>query len=533
MKDPLLARDIRDLAKEPELAARGADLNSLAEALADPKETGVYGDRKQAEAWSEVDLFAAFPPETTVVATTAFPGWERISKLVYYLQAVLAFLPIAITWLGLKQATTAYGETLAQGDTEAARRPFLELWQLGFGGRLAEPWKFDNVAMMTLGSIGVLITVSLLERHAHRRMTAHAERRARVLRSRLLSVLTRASLHLGQVRLSAPARFQAELSKSANELSQLSETVRRMQFEVVRALEKTLEVSRETAEALSTGATDVRGSLNDMERQVKALTEAGESLTQAVERTGYAIDAVGEKTDEAVGRVGERLDKVLVDTTAELARATSEVQTAVDRVRAHLERVVTDTTQDVRAALSEVTAATGDAVRETTRHLDARVTALADTTAGIKTAVDAVGDVVHRIGAQMDDQLQAQSGLLAAVVEQSGGEVRAALGEWADRAGAHARRLEVVSDTAGRTIHLLEGTREVLERLPQELSKTLQEVPAAVHQGIGDDLTRLGAAVGRLNASIDELQAVLRAEARAARPEEPALDGTTITNGAV
>ena len=503
MKDPLLALEIRKLANEPEFAARATELNRLADAFADPKEAGLYVTRKEAEAWSEVDLFAAFPPDGTIESTASSSGWQRISRLVYYIQAVLVFLPIAITWLGLKQATTAYGEALAQGDTDAARRPFLELWQLGFDGRLDQPWTFDNVAMMTLGSIGVLITVTLLERYAHRRATVRAERRASVLRSRLLSALTRASLNLGQIRLASPARFQAELSKSATELARFGDTLHLRQSQVMRALEKALEASRETAEALTGGARDVRGSLQEMARQAKALTAAGDSLTQAVERTGYAIDAVGEKTDEAVGRVGERLDKVLVNTTA-----------------------------DMRAAFGEVASTTGDAVRDTAQHLDARMAALANTTAEITTAVDALGDAVHRLGARIDEQLQATSGLLAAAVEQSSGEVRAALGDWADTAGSHAARFEVASDAAGRVVHVLEGTREVLERLPQELSKTLQDVPAAVRQGIGDDLARLGAAVGELNTTINKLHVVLGAEARAARHEEPATNGMAITDGA-
>ncbi|MEV5409581.1 hypothetical protein AB0K60_12190 [Thermopolyspora sp. NPDC052614] len=263
MKDPLLARDIRNLAKEPEFAARAAELTTLADALPLLDKAGAWSVTLQADAWSQVDLFAVFPPEATIGPTKPSPGWQRISRFVYYIQAVLVFLPIAITWFGLKQATTAYGQTLAQGDTDAARRPFLELWQMGFDGRLADLWQFDNVAMMTLGCIGVLIVVTLLERYAHRRVEARAEAQAHALRSRLLSLLTRASLVFGQVRLSSPARFRAELSKSVSDLNRLVDTIHRLQSEVVKALEKTLEASRETAGALTGGVTGVRGSLKD------------------------------------------------------------------------------------------------------------------------------------------------------------------------------------------------------------------------------------------------------------------------------
>jgi methyl-accepting chemotaxis protein len=503
VKDPLLARDIRKLAKEPEFAARAAELNMLADALPLPNDAGGWSVPEEADAWSHVDLFSAFPPEATIEPTTPSPGWQRVSRFVYYIQAVLVFLPIAITWLGLKQATTAYGQTLAQGDTEAARRPFLELWQLGFDGRLADLWKFDNVAMMTLGSIGVLITVTLLERYAHRRAESRAEARTRVLRSRLLSVLTRASAALGNVKLSSPARFQAELSRSVGDLNRLVDTIHRLQSQVVAALQKTLEASRETAEALVGGATDVRASLEDMERQLTAMTASTASLTQAVERTKYAIDAVGEKTDEAVGRVGESLGRVLVNTTA-----------------------------DLQAAFGEVTTTTGDAVRDTARHLDARVAELAGITAEIRSAVDILGDAVQHIGIRIDDGLKTTSSALVSAVEQSGGEVRAALGDWADTAGAHATRIEMVSDTAGRTVRILEETREILDRLPQELSKTLQDVPVAVRRGIGDDLARLGGAVEQLNTTINELHIVLRSQASASRPEARVTDDAAITNGA-
>ncbi|MEV5409582.1 hypothetical protein AB0K60_12195 [Thermopolyspora sp. NPDC052614] len=298
-----------------------------------------------------------------------------------------------------------------------------------------------------------------------------------------------------------------------------------------------------------------------MEQQLTAMTTSTESLIQAVERTQYAIDSVGEKTDEAVGRVGDQLEKVIVDTTQEvratlgeittttgdavrdtakhlkaqvvdLVRTASEVQTTIDFVRAQMEQVVVETTRDVRAALEVVTTTTGQAVRDSAQRLDARVAELADTTSEIRTAVGAVGDAVNRLGGRIDDGLTETRAVLAAAVEQSGGDVRVALGDWADTVDAHASRIEMVSDTSGRTVRVLEETREVLDRLPQELSKTLQDVPVAVRQGIGDDLARVGGAVDRLNTTIKELHVVLRSQVRASRPEEPVTDDAAITNGA-
>ncbi|GLV50068.1 hypothetical protein TBS_06430 [Thermobispora bispora] len=143
MTDQELAAELRELAAHPALAARAAQLREVADAVLSPE---------LAERWCEVDLFAAFPPEETV--RPDHPGsarwWHALLTAAGLVQPVLVFLPISITWLGLKNATTAYGELLATAGAEAARRPFLELWQQGFDGRLPAWQRFDSVGLAAL-----------------------------------------------------------------------------------------------------------------------------------------------------------------------------------------------------------------------------------------------------------------------------------------------------------------------------------------------------------------------------------------------
>ncbi len=187
--------------------------------------------------------FAAFPPREWV-SRLAVPkvSWRGHSllKLLDLVQPVLVFVPIAVTWYGLKEATSAYGETLAAGGIEAARRPFLEMWQQGFDGKLPAWLQFDGVAFMTLSAIVLLVAVTLGERLLRRSIEQQAEEQVDALRARLLAALTRATLVLAQVRLSSPVRFQAELTKSAAEMHKLGETTMTVYTKVVEALDLAL-----------------------------------------------------------------------------------------------------------------------------------------------------------------------------------------------------------------------------------------------------------------------------------------------------
>ncbi|WP_327045348.1 hypothetical protein OG320_27130 [Microbispora sp. NBC_01189] len=516
-----LAAELRVLSKHPGLKPRAEQLRELAQAVVTPA---------QAERWCEVDLFAAFPAGETVrpVADSSF--WHSAFRIIDVVQPVLVFLPIVTTWFGLKTATTAYGETLAAAGVEAARRPFLEMWQQGFDGRLPGWLRFDSVAFMTLGVIGLLIVVTLVERLLRRMIEQRAEEDAAVLRSRLLAALTRATLVLAQVRLASPARFQAELTKSAAEMHRVGETIGKIHTQVLDALATALEATSQTTDALTAGVAEVRDSMAILDKHMTAVTSAAETLLQSVDRTAYAIDSVGEKTDAAVDRVGDRLGTVILDSTTGVRKSIDELATvtgqAVHDMTASTGQVVRDlassTGQTVREladstgrVVLDLADSTGQTVRETAASLDGRVGELVSATAGIGSAIgSAVGRVetaATESGDRISHALTSGSGTLAAVLGGAGADVREALDDWAGTASAHAARIEMVSDTAGRTVLLLEETRDALDRLPTELARALQEVPAAVRKVTAPELAALQASVARLDDAVRQAAAAVTA----------------------
>ncbi|MEV4530878.1 hypothetical protein, partial [Streptosporangium sp. NPDC049304] len=342
MRKHELATELRELAADPRLVARRTELTDLAHAITDSDE---------AERWCEIDLFAAFSPEDSIVPSRE-PAETKRKKTSRWLKILLSssliFVPIFITWLGLKQATEAYGEVLQAKGSEAAQQPFLEMWQQGFDGRLNGFFKFDNVALYTLFAIGLLISWTLYEninRNKEERRDSTTERDLALLRARLRRALTRASLLLGQVRLSSPARFGAELTKTVAEITLVGETVRKAQTELVDALSQTSQAAQQTTELLAGSASDVRETMATLRAHLESVNIAYDDVSAAVEHASASIEAVGSSTGQAVAGVGDQLAATITQTTLDMRRAFVE----------ELER----SAKSVQNTIGELTAATG------------------------------------------------------------------------------------------------------------------------------------------------------------------------------
>ncbi|WP_329084829.1 MULTISPECIES: hypothetical protein [unclassified Streptosporangium] len=287
MTDSELAGELRELADHPHLAARRDQLNDLANAITDPGRAG---------RWCEVDLFAAFAPDDSIlvddepVDTTSSPRRPRWRRgLGAAVGPALVFVPILITWLGLMMATGAYGDVLDDGGVDAARRPFLEMWQQGFDGRLPRLFEFGNIALCTLAAIFCLICWTVYENIARNSREDASERALRALRVRLRGALTEASLVLGQVRLSSPERFGAELSRTAADIGFVGTTARKVHTELVEALTLTLEATRKTTDALAGSAIDVRDAVELLSGHLAAINNTCDDLAAVVARASTVI----------------------------------------------------------------------------------------------------------------------------------------------------------------------------------------------------------------------------------------------------
>ncbi|CAM5483433.1 hypothetical protein SALBM135S_06096 [Streptomyces alboniger] len=132
----------------PELAPRSAELHVLHEDL---------GSMSQLDQWAEVDLVQAYVRPESVTSLPEQTSGKR-DRLLEAALGVLVFVPLLITWYGLREAVRAYGK-LAEEEPKQATRPFLQLRQSGFGGHLSSLGRFENVALMAVLLIALLVAL--------------------------------------------------------------------------------------------------------------------------------------------------------------------------------------------------------------------------------------------------------------------------------------------------------------------------------------------------------------------------------------
>ncbi|MFJ4340207.1 hypothetical protein [Streptomyces sp. NPDC088915] len=286
-----IAKEIENLSLEAELASRAEELRDLSGAL-----RSASTDPRPLEPWTEIDLLDAYArPESLAIGSPAreHPAWGWLETLL----GGLVFVPLALTWLGLTRASSAY-EALTGTDPKAATRPFLQLWQSGFEGRLTGFFTFGHVAGFATGAILVLLVLALVHgwrRTETARREKDGERRAEDLLRRMVPVLTRAQLCLNAHRLSSPVRFAEELTKSAATLNRLGTRAAKTQQELALA------------------ATLVGESLDKAQQRLAGVDTAVRPLETAAGRIEDAVRGSGKEIEAAVSGNGVMVRKALED----------------------------------------------------------------------------------------------------------------------------------------------------------------------------------------------------------------------------
>lgn len=371
-----LARELTDLADRPPLAARRDELRALADDLRS-------GD--DLDQWAEVDLLRAYARPDCLAPVTPPPRRHGVlRRLVAFLRtrptrgqgwavtlralraqlrggsprhdaleallSVLVFVPLLVTWLGLREATHAYGR-LAAEDPRQATRPFLQLWQTGFGGRLAPIGRFDNVAGMAILLIGTLVLVAIWHARARGREERErdlAQAEQEVVLSELAAVLTRVQLALVPHRQASPQQFTGVLAKAARRLESVGDKARDSQQALTQA-----------ADAVTRAAGDLRDSARRLVDGITPLRDAADRIETAV-RTGQAETAkAGTDSAQAVRGVSDRVERAatvvekalrdlttvqreLVTTSQTVVQATDQASRAMRDSSAHTDQAVAD-----------------------------------------------------------------------------------------------------------------------------------------------------------------------------------------------
>ncbi|MEV0203875.1 hypothetical protein AB0H97_01600 [Streptomyces sp. NPDC050788] len=375
----VLGTQLRELLDQhPErLAARRPELRTLAADLD-------AGNRLQT--WAELDLVETFVrPESLASvpsgAPSGTPWWRRAPRdgVLEAVLGVLVFIPLLVTWFGLREAVRAYGE-LSRDNPKQATRPFLQLWQTGFGGHLAAVGRFENVAMMAVVLITLLVLLSVW--HAHTRTRAERAEEDRQagdeqLLGSLASLLSRVQLSIAPHRAASPDQFSRELTRAAQQLQSL------------------LQKANGSHKRLSDGADAVAKATDALQQAAGALTAEVPRLATAATRVEAAVTAGTSATDQ-VRQDSKESARLIAD---QLKSASGEVQSAFSSLVAEQKELASKSGAAAHAAEQAalaVAAGAGrtndvvDGMREATERWDAAAAHWQDAAARLDQAVRAL-----------------------------------------------------------------------------------------------------------------------------------------------
>lgn len=105
--------------------------------------------------WSEFEPLE-YLPHGNVLEGARSIKWGRIVGIT---RNILVFAPVALTWKGVEQATTAFSDFVTKNSASTVN--FLEFWQNGYGV-LPEAWTISSVARMDYVIVGIVIVLSFL-----------------------------------------------------------------------------------------------------------------------------------------------------------------------------------------------------------------------------------------------------------------------------------------------------------------------------------------------------------------------------------
>lgn len=194
---------------DPELAARlreygenyGLEEDPYLEGLSNAIEEG-----KNLSVWASNDVMNLMP----------HPDVESVEGPIYsamvLVRNVLVFVPVALTWLAVGKATTAFSAYTAESSATSIVN-FLQFWQNGYG-LLSKTWTLSHIAQLDFYVIGTVIVLTFITPFMNRSAVSKASRFEQdALRERLSLVIEVESFLFDKRRLT-PLTIDSALSQS-------------------------------------------------------------------------------------------------------------------------------------------------------------------------------------------------------------------------------------------------------------------------------------------------------------------------------
>ena len=185
------------------------------------------------DAWASLDSLEILPS----VEYKAGDKQLRLTNLIAIARNILVFVPVALTWIAVSKATTAFELYTAANPNAVVN--FLEFWQNGYG-ILSKDWTIGHIALLDGAIIGLVIAlsvaVSVLElRHKRSMRTTVA-----VLDKERLTLALKIFKYLHSHKTSTPAVVNAGIAGSVRNLLATSKEMAKASKELTKNLKKSV-----------------------------------------------------------------------------------------------------------------------------------------------------------------------------------------------------------------------------------------------------------------------------------------------------
>ena len=435
---PTTTRELAD-----EIDGLAASLTSV-----DPRATerlrdlaGSLGTEEGRLRWADVDLRQAFHSEYLAhfYAVRREGGFAPKSvEIADNIRNSLVLAPVFLTWLGLWEATKAYGNYLDANPNEAGKS-FLYLWQKGFGGEGS--WIATSFSTLALADAMIILFIFALTVYSHGRRERQEEKIARTaqkFQADIDNVLAEATVALAPDRAGRPAMLARSVERLAERFEHNSqELLARLRVEHDRLEAISDRREREFADfgvfasGMRAGAeethrllielrqvsTGLHQALDDMTAEVGVAGDQQKSLLTAVTSLERLV-ATGIQSDHGVTRKIAEAAQVLTE-AAERSLAGAEAAAQAGRVASEAVRGIAEISSSLVtghnrvehaiAAESEANARLADALRSGMTGVTASSRSLGD----IQTTLQQMRDEFHHIAQLNQDHAATLSRMLS------------------------------------------------------------------------------------------------------------------------
>ena len=183
------------------------------------------------DAWASLDSLEILP----AVEYKAGDKQLRLTNLIAIARNILVFVPVALTWVAVSKATTAFEQYTSANPNAVVN--FLEFWQNGYG-ILSKDWTIGHIAFLDGLIIGIVIalsmTVSILElRHKKSMRTT-----VTVLEKDRLTLALKIFKYLHAHKTASPTVVNAGIAGSVRNLLATSKEMARASKELAKDFKK-------------------------------------------------------------------------------------------------------------------------------------------------------------------------------------------------------------------------------------------------------------------------------------------------------